>query len=178
MGRPAKKTDQKYCKFCNAEMARKRRPNGDLEDFGSFVRRVYCDQNCMAKGMVKERCSGKSYSRMKAHLNVKESCEQCGKTGHLHVHHKDEDHSNNDIPNLITLCPQCHSKWHSPNYMDGSVTRKPCKLCAKPSARKGLCNSHLSRLKRYGSPLAVKIKTGSGWVLDTSGLPVRSRHSQ
>lgn len=30
--------------------------------------------------------------------------------GHFEIHHIDEKPSNNDIPNLILLCPTCHSK--------------------------------------------------------------------
>lgn len=30
--------------------------------------------------------------------------------GHFHIHHIDENPSNNDISNLLLLCPNCHSK--------------------------------------------------------------------
>lgn len=177
MGRPAKAAAAKQCKACHAAMTRKR-INGRLEDLGVFSRRIYCDQACMAKGMVKEQCVSISHSRLKASRLVKPQCERCGVVGRLHVHHKDEDPFNNTPSNLMTLCPRCHRQSHSPNFMADGETRKPCKHCARPSVKAGLCSSHLSRRQRFGNPLAVKIKTASGWVLDTSGLAVRSRRSQ
>ena len=41
-------------------------------------------------------------------------CQECGKhsSGYrsLHAHHIDYDNTNNDLSNLITLCPSCHGK--------------------------------------------------------------------
>jgi len=33
-------------------------------------------------------------------------------SGFLEVHHLDDDHSNNDLSNLVTLCPFCHQIFH------------------------------------------------------------------
>ena len=33
-------------------------------------------------------------------------------TGYLEVHHKDNNHQNNQMKNLITLCPFCHQVFH------------------------------------------------------------------
>lgn len=53
--------------------------------------------------------------------NIKEcKCEICGikewlgKPIKLHLHHKDGDHSNNELENLELLCPNCHS--YTDNY--------------------------------------------------------------
>lgn len=47
---------------------------------------------------------------------VKDHCEQCSFVAEdrcqLDVHHKDEDKTNNDPSNLITLCPPCHRLSH------------------------------------------------------------------
>jgi transposase len=45
------------------------------------------------------------------------TCQKCGKTkkrwGHsLHVHHIDEDKTNNNFNNLISLCSECHAESH------------------------------------------------------------------
>ena len=45
------------------------------------------------------------------------TCQKCGKTkkrwGHsLHVHHIDEDKTNNNLNNLISLCAECHMDSH------------------------------------------------------------------
>ena len=95
------------------------------------------------------------------------NCERCGKTGKLHVHHKDENPENNVKSNLETLCASCHKVSHSPNYTGTPPQRKPCKYCEKPVYRKGLCGTHLSRLKRHGNPLAKMHKTAfdGGWEL-------------
>lgn len=44
-------------------------------------------------------------------------CNKCGKTkGQIDVHHKDGNHSNNDINNLEVLCASCHAKLHKSVY--------------------------------------------------------------
>ena len=177
MPRPAKPTPERFCKACSAKMERKR-ISGRLEDLAVFKRRAFCDRTCMAAAMEKDRCTNVSHSRSKASKQMKPVCEACGAKGKLHVHHKDADPLNNDPSNLRTLCPRCHRRSHSPNFMADGVTRKPCKHCANPSVKLGLCYSHLTRFNRHGDPLAVKIKTGSSWHLDRSGLPVISRRSR
>jgi len=157
-------TPPKFCHHCGVQLTRKT-INGRMEDRGVFLRRIYCNRQCMALAMVKETCTSKSHTRMKAHRQVKPACQNCGKTGKLHVHHRDENPSNNSPSNLMTLCPSCHRLCHSPRMMADGLTPKPCAHCANPSVRQGLCGTHLSRLKRYGHPLAKKRKTASGWVL-------------
>ena len=39
-------------------------------------------------------------------------CAVCGKTEGLHIHHKDENSSNNQMNNLVVLCGVCHKKTH------------------------------------------------------------------
>lgn len=39
-------------------------------------------------------------------------CAICGAKEGLHIHHKDENPSNNQINNLIVLCGVCHKKVH------------------------------------------------------------------
>lgn len=41
------------------------------------------------------------------------SCECCGVSTFLHVHHVDEDWRNNAPSNLQTLCKFCHRFWHA-----------------------------------------------------------------
>ncbi len=154
----------KTCNACGSMMKRKRY-NGTLESMNMFVRRRYCDQKCMAKGQEKEICSSTSHSRSKSTRSMKESCEMCGSTGYRHVHHKDENPRNNDPSNLQTLCVSCHALVHSPNFDKITGQRKSCLHCSKESARAGLCNTHLSRLRRYGDPCLKKFKIGSEWHL-------------
>ena len=36
----------------------------------------------------------------------------CIRSVNLHVHHIDKNHSNNDVFNLLPLCPSCHRTVH------------------------------------------------------------------
>ncbi len=153
------------CLACGATLHQKRFSSGVLESPSMLKRRLYCDRVCMAKGQTKETCASPSHSRMKAHQAVKTACETCGKTGRMHVHHRDHDWSNNSPSNLMTLCASCHRRAHSPNYTATGSQRADCRHCAKPSVKRGLCSTHLSRFRRFGHPLAKKRKTASGWVL-------------
>lgn len=54
MGSPAKPDPEKYCAACGTRMSRKRF-SGRLEEMPIFKRRRFCDQQCMANGMRKER---------------------------------------------------------------------------------------------------------------------------
>lgn len=42
----------------------------------------------------------------------KTACAKCATTETLCIHHKDEDHTNNDLSNLEVLCMSCHSRMH------------------------------------------------------------------
>lgn len=40
------------------------------------------------------------------------SCEVCFSSNRIHIHHKDEDITNNDLENLQALCQACHNRVH------------------------------------------------------------------
>lgn len=164
MGRKQIPVVPKACGHCGAMMERLRY-RGILESRLNYSRRRFCNRGCMAMAMVKERCQSESHSRMKAARTAASSCSVCGVQGRLHVHHLDWDHFNNAPSNLQTLCPSCHRKSHSPNYTAGTLTRKSCAICSEPLERRGLCATHLSRLRRHGSPFARMVRIGSEWVL-------------
>lgn len=44
--------------------------------------------------------------------NLKNNCNICSTTNRLCVHHKDRDHNNNKINNLVILCRSCHARLH------------------------------------------------------------------
>ena len=163
---PQKIDPIKVCASCKAPLIRKRFQNGRLEDRTEFLRRIYCNQECMAiafEGRIKVLTPRNS--RRQSAKTVKSSCEICGRTGRLHVHHVDGNPMNNESGNLQTLCGSCHHLSHSPNYMGTPRLPKLCLHCSKPVARKGLCNTHLTRFKKFGDPFLKKFKIGSGWVL-------------
>jgi len=57
----------------------------------------------------------------------------------LIVHHLDFDDRNNNVGNLITLCPKCHASFHSTNHINpkirknivGKQTIVTCRYCGK-----------------------------------------------
>jgi len=166
MGRNRKPDPIRHCMACGALLTRKTYKNV-LESMGNFIRRKYCDQHCMAMGQEGQiKILNERNSRRQSAKTVKSCCEICGRNkSRLHVHHRDHNPLNNSSGNLQTLCGSCHRRSHSPNYPVTPKQRRVCLYCSKPVARKGLCNTHLTRLKRCGDPLMKKVKCGSEWVL-------------
>lgn len=127
---------------------------------------------CMGKAFLKSQ-SSRSAIQKRLVLFRKKSCEQCGTSKNLGIHHKDKNWMNNEESNLMTLCSSCHtSLHHSMGDIVQKTTKQPCIICGKRSYRQALCCTHLTRLRRYGNPLMKKIKHGKSWLvcLDSSGL--------
>ena len=174
----AKPDPLKHCATCSRVLSRKRR-NGRLEDMTLFLRRKYCDRRCMARGQEGMKVVNIQNSHRQSAKAVKSQCEICGKTkseARLVVHHVDWNPLNNSAENLQTLCDSCHRLSHSPNYIRTPLRPMLCVHCSRPARRKGLCSTHLTRLRKFGDPLAKKVKIGSGWHLvrvDSRGLESR-----
>lgn len=169
MGRPAIPVKQRLCRTCQAPLNRKRRPNGDLETRHEFERRRFCDRACMAASMEGQiKIPSPKNSHRQSGKAATSQCENCGRTrrtGRLHVHHHDLNPMNNDPSNLRTLCGSCHRRCHSPNFTETGERRVNCLHCDRPSSKRGLCATHLTRFRKYGDPLVTKIRTSSGWLL-------------
>lgn len=146
-----------HCQNCAAVLARRRFHSGTLEDLGAFTRRKFCGRACMAAWMTGRRKGASETSRHReASRQAKTACETCGRTPRaLHVHHVDQDTSNNAPANLRTLCASCHRRSHSPNFDETGSRRAPCELCEKPARVTGLCYTHLTRKRRYGAADAI-----------------------
>lgn len=76
---------------------------------------------------------GKCAYRAKAFRLLKNECLDCGFdkcTNILVVHHLDMDRTNNDISNLVLLCPTCHDIRH---YLtvSGRWAKKPSEALAR-----------------------------------------------
>lgn len=119
-----KPSPEKYCAYCGERMYRKR-INGRLEDYGVFLRRKYCSQECMSKGFVKTdaadqryRCAHHSATKIAYDREgMERSCQICGSVQNVDVHHRDGNFRNNHPDNLMTLCRSCHIKIHrNPNF--------------------------------------------------------------
>lgn len=156
----------KKCKNCGAALARKRYGKR-LEDRRMFNRRQFCNRQCAWKAQEKPiaeltRTTLQQHARRMRGL----FCNRCGTRLRLTTHHKDRNWRNNDPMNLETLCSSCHtSLHHAAGEIHPARPKSPCSICGRPSYRRGLCHSHLSRFKRFGDPLLVKKKIGTSWRL-------------
>lgn len=165
-----KQDPEKHCAYCGKEMHRVRFASGRLEDIGAFMRRKYCDRECMKRAFVKIGKNNRSYSS--AHTTARhiayllegkdKKCEICGSEINVDVHHKDGDYTNNVPENIQLLCRSCHLKEHNPKGI--------CIICGLPAKGHGLCEKHLIRLRKYGDPEHIpwsqyKEKASKGPVL-------------
>ena len=148
-----KPTPEHYCAYCGKKMERKIFPNGERECIPLFLRRKYCDRECMRKAFVTKDASKQNWSE--AHDSARKIvylieerekvCELCGSTENIDVHHKDFNHQNNSPENLILVCRSCHMKLQRQKTV--------CKYCGRPAnGGYGMCNMHYIRWKKYGSP--------------------------
>lgn len=119
---------EKRCTICGVRLQRKRWSGGTLEDMTAFLKRQFCSLSC-ANSREKGGLSRKAFHN-RARKFRKDSCEACGWRRSLHVHHVDEDWTNNDLSNLQTLCANCHKFWHAIHDRRGlsTLTRMPSLL--------------------------------------------------
>lgn len=103
------------CANCGQEIWKK---NSEIKR--SLTGNMYCSRSC-ANGMNNSlfktgenhfAFKGKNYRQIAFDL-YEHKCGVCGydeDSRILEVHHKDENHDNNDPANLCILCPNCHRK--------------------------------------------------------------------
>lgn len=81
-----------------------------------WLRRLGIYEPRHARGKQTHNWKGGAKSYRKHALQVHgKRCDRCGYARHpaiLQVHHKDRDRQNNNIQNLIPLCPTCHEEVH------------------------------------------------------------------
>ncbi len=105
---PRKVDPPKNCEFCSTPLERKRFGER-LEDRSNFRRRRFCSHTCGSS----RRVVTSSAARWRARKLAKASCEACGETRKLCVHHVNGNEQENDPSNLQTLCAFCHDFWHA-----------------------------------------------------------------
>jgi 5-methylcytosine-specific restriction endonuclease McrA len=103
------------CATCGAEVWRTKSQYNR-----SQTGNIFCSRSCATKLNNKLFKSGENHPNFKGTdyrtlaLNTyPHYCSVCGYNEDerlLEVHHIDENHNNNDINNLILLCPMCHRK--------------------------------------------------------------------
>jgi 5-methylcytosine-specific restriction endonuclease McrA len=155
-GKP-KPTPEKFCLQCGSKLERKRY-NGTLEDLSRFKRRRYCNATCC--GLHHRHEDPTVDALRKRYLPLRgTSCQTCGATENVCLHHVDLNPANNDLTNLMTLCGSCHTRWH---WEHGRTLPKsaPCRICGQPSKGYSLCQKHYQRFKKHGDPFLVGTKAG------------------
>lgn len=153
----------KYCEHCGCLMKRKVY-GGRLEDLTRFKERKYCDKKCASLGHRKETPTISAFRKRAKGLRG-DTCETCGETNNLQVHHIDGNPANNEPLNLMTLCNSCHMKWHWSNGKQPHKKHAVCKVCGKRAKRQGMCQKHWQRYMKYGDPLVTKKRVGLQFVL-------------
>lgn len=78
----------------------------------------YCSRSCSDAGKKREPTTCLATTRYRARqLKEDSSCNYCGSTNNVEVHHKDGDPFNNNISNIINTCRSCHTKLHRRNIL-------------------------------------------------------------
>ena len=132
MPQTIKPTPEKRCSMYGCRLLRKRY-NGRLEDLAAFTKRLFCSLSC-ANSRTKGGLSRKAF-HAQARKHMKLACESCGAVRYRHVHHINEDWTDNAPANLQTLCVFCHQFWHAMHRRLGvkPSTRMPPLLSPLPT---------------------------------------------
>lgn len=163
MPMPRKTDPEKTCAYCGEKLERKR-IGGRLEDRTIFLKRKYCNRICMARAFIQEDVT-KDALHKRARIFVGKTCEMCGATENLEVHHKDSDPANNALGNRMTLCDSCHTKWHWQHGKKPWKRQSVCRICGEPARKLDMCQKHYQRYRKYGDSLLTKKRRGSGYEL-------------
>ncbi len=155
MGRPTKPTPLKFCKFCGSKMERKKQPSGELEGLNSFNRRQYCNQQCFGSSLAKTPKTKEEAHTRARQVCQRVSCNRCGETEFLQVHHRDRNPFNNAPSNLEVLCIPCHREEHAK-----PTPQSTCAVCGTLFVAKShrnrnkICSAQCAR--EFGRMNAVK----------------------
>lgn len=155
----------KTCLTCAKPFNRNRYGN-QLEDSTRFQQRKYC---CLSCANTRQQIKRDQYHQRARRFRAA-MCETCGAGTGLHVHHKDENITNNDPSNLQTLCGSCHLRWHWANGKTMPKRQSVCKICGTPARKLDMCQKHYQRFRKYGDPCLTKRgnRLGSFFVREDS----------
>ena len=71
-------------------------------------------KSCFDLKQIRHDALGTTARQRKEKLDyISDTCEWCGATGRIEVHHIDENPHNNNHQNLECLCPKCHQNHHA-----------------------------------------------------------------
>lgn len=91
----------------------------ECAEFNKFIFEQYKQNNRKKRSFVSQKI------RSLLQKEINSQCPFCSNSdvGHFQVHHIDENPSNNNIDNLIMLCPNCHSKVTKNDIESNEVQR-------------------------------------------------------
>lgn len=85
---------------------------------------LFCKRHSMAI-TVRDKYGLKEWKKLREIILARDEhrCRLCGAEEYLHIHHRDNDPTNDSPENLVTLCERCHSRVHAHN---GQEVCPPC----------------------------------------------------
>ena len=110
------------------------------------ARKKYCDKECYRLHRLSLPLTNKSTGHFRARAAEKsKSCNRCGATTNLEVHHRDRDVLNDSPRNLEKICSACHDLEH--------LKVSPTSICAA-CGTSFTAASHRNRNKICSAPCA------------------------
>lgn len=107
--------------------------------------------------------------RAELQKEVGSTCPFCenSEVGHFEIHHIDENPANNEIGNLILLCPICHSK----------ITKGDIKLIDVFKKKIELLNTPISSKPKAEKTINFNSKVGNAVVGDNNNISIKQTKS-
>ena len=106
---------------------------------------------------MKARTNIPQLAKVKANLQkeIGSVCPFCDneEVGHFEIHHIDENPSNNEVGNLLLLCPTCHSKITKGDISSIDVYKKKVSLLTNPTPTKSNSNKVVNFNDKVGNAI-------------------------
>lgn len=104
---------------------------------------------------TRKRIPKENKVRAELQKEVNSVCPFCNSedVGHFEIHHIDEDPSNNDINNLLLLCPLCHSKITKGDITNIEVFKKKLELVTTSNSNKKADNHPITFSSSVGNAI-------------------------
>lgn len=157
MAIPQKPDPYRECEMCGKPLIRKRFASGRLEDRTAFLKRRHCSRTC---GNSRKEIQLDSHRWRARQITPKDSCEGCGTSERLHVHHHDRNPANNDPTNLAVLCASCHLTLHWREDREARVAAVRTGVSTSRQSGAGNESSVAARRRRHNSARRVD----PGWT--------------
>jgi len=127
--------------------------------FAPFVIKVYISTvfEFLLKKMCEHKSSNRYYSKIAKEVAKKHYPWKCNRAdknckGHLLVHHKNRDKSNNTPKNLEVLCAHHHTKEHTKEFGEKGRQVREAKIALEEVFRKARRILYADKVKRYDPP--------------------------